>query len=171
MGLTELFNEWIVERGSAKVQEKHIAFFRDQLAAADKKTALLEKKITELETEIENLKSDLKESQNENEILRNKIQKYEQPAEQSTHCNLLDESKVNILKHLFKHDNQQIQHIAQALQIEVQLAKYHVEELLKVKKVKNNTIYRQEVHQGYVGTTTRQIPVPVLNIDQDGRKY
>lgn len=25
MGLTEFFNEWIVEQGSAKVQEKHIA--------------------------------------------------------------------------------------------------------------------------------------------------
>jgi hypothetical protein len=37
MGLVDYFNKWIVEHGSAVVQEKQIVFFRDQLDAADKK--------------------------------------------------------------------------------------------------------------------------------------
>lgn len=171
MGLLELFNKWIVERGSAEVQTKHIALFKDQLTLADKKATLLETKILELEAENEKLKSDLQESQQENKILRSKIQEYEQPTEQSTHTTSLDKLKIHILKHLFSHDNQQIEQIAQALQLAAQLAKYHAEELLKIRMIKKATIYRKEVHQGYVGTTTRQIPVPVLAIDQEGRKY
>lgn len=69
MGLFELFNKWIVERGSAEVQTKHIALFKDQLALADKKATLLETKILELEAENEKLKSDLQESHQENKIL------------------------------------------------------------------------------------------------------
>lgn len=45
---TQLFNEWIVERGSAKVQEKHIALFKDQLALADKKLLVSETEKAEI---------------------------------------------------------------------------------------------------------------------------
>lgn len=78
MGLTQLFNEWIVERGSAKVQEKHIALFKDQLMLADKKISQLKSENEILKTEFEESESDLKKSQEENEILRSKIQEYEQ---------------------------------------------------------------------------------------------
>lgn len=128
MGLTELFNEWIVERGSAKVQEKHIALFRDQLAMADKKVALLEK-------ENEKLKSDLQESQKENKILRSKIQEYEQPSQQSSHGNLLDNNKLEILKLLFKQQNLQEEQIAQALKMDLPIVKFHLGELQKRKFV------------------------------------
>jgi hypothetical protein len=87
------------------------------------------------------------------------------------HNNPLDEAKIKILKHLFKNDNQQVENLAQALQLELQIVKFHVEELLKVRKVKKATIYKQEVTQNFVGTITRQIPIPVLTIDQAGRKY
>jgi hypothetical protein len=70
MGLFELFNKWIVERGSAEVQTKHIALFKDELALAEKKATLLEKEILELETENEKLKSDLQESHKETQILQ-----------------------------------------------------------------------------------------------------
>lgn len=171
MGLTDLFSKLIVEHGSAEVQAKHIALFKDQLAMADKKTTLLESENTILKTENEKLKSDFQESQKENEILRSKIQKYEKPTEQSTHKASIDEPKINILKHLFEYDNQQIEQIAQTLQLALQLAKYHAEELLEIKMIKNSNLYRQETtYQGSV-RVTHQIPVPVLTIDQEGRKY
>jgi len=129
MGLTELFNEWIVERGSAKVQEKHIAFFRDQLSAADKKTSLLEKKITELEAENEKLKSSLGESRKENEILRSKIQEHKKPTNQTSHSDLLEEVKVNILLFLSTHDEAYAHHCASALKIGLPVAQFHLEEL------------------------------------------
>lgn len=70
MGLTDLFNQWIVERGSAVVQEKHIALFRDQLVVADQKVLVLQTKNEELQSKIDQL-------QQENEILREKIQEYD----------------------------------------------------------------------------------------------
>jgi hypothetical protein len=93
MGLTDLFNKWIVEHGSAIVQEKQIAFFRDQLVAADKKAVLLESENAGLKTKIENLESDLETSIKENEELRSKIQEYEHIDEDNfkkTECEPLD---------------------------------------------------------------------------------
>lgn len=80
MGLTDLFNKWIVERGSAVVQEKHIALFRDQLVVADKQFSVLTEENSDFKTKIEQLTKDNKE-------LRSKIHKYEQPF----HNNLLQE--------------------------------------------------------------------------------
>ena len=37
MNPIELVNSWIVERGSAVVMEKHIAFIRDQLITLENK--------------------------------------------------------------------------------------------------------------------------------------
>ena len=39
--MANLFSEWIVEHGSAKVTEKHINFMRDQAAALEKENASL----------------------------------------------------------------------------------------------------------------------------------
>ena len=67
MGLTDLFSKLLVEHGSAEVQAKHIAFFKDQLALADKKTSLLESENAILKNDNEKLKVDLEKIQNEND--------------------------------------------------------------------------------------------------------
>lgn len=75
MGLTDIFNKLIVEHGSAVVQEKHLTFFRDQLAAADKKSLILETENAELKATINQLTKD-------NEELRDKIQIHDQTPQQ-----------------------------------------------------------------------------------------
>jgi hypothetical protein len=79
MGFLDLFNKWIVEHGSAVVQEKQIAFFRDQMAAADKKILILETENTGLVSENSDLKTTVNQLTKENEVLRQKIQEYENP--------------------------------------------------------------------------------------------
>jgi len=75
MGLIDLFNQWITEHGSAVVQEKHLALFRDQLIASDKKAALLESENAVLKTKVEQFTKD-------NEELRSIIQKGNQMSQQ-----------------------------------------------------------------------------------------
>ena len=58
MGLLDLFDKWIVERGSALVQEKHIAFIREKLVAADKEIISLKEKVAMLTAENEKLKAE-----------------------------------------------------------------------------------------------------------------
>jgi predicted RNase H-like nuclease (RuvC/YqgF family) len=162
MGLTELFNEWIVERGSAKVQEKHIAFFRDQLAAADKKISSLGTEVAYLTSENSNLKATVEQLTKENEILRSKIQEYEQPTENPLNNNLLDEPKVKILKLLYSQDNLQAEQIAPALNGEIQTAKFHLEEL-KSKGMISDHIYRLPQNRNKI--------LMAWSIGQLGRKY
>jgi len=154
MGLAELFNEWIVERGSAKVQEKHIAFFRDQLAAADKKTVLLEKKITDLEAENEMLKSDLGLFQKENEILKNKMNGNVNP-----HNKPLDDVKVQILIRLSKEPIVAEIDIAQTLNATLPITKFHLEELKTASLLK----------RAIAGTAMR--PTNGWALTQEGTRY
>lgn len=160
MGLTELFNEWIVERGSAKVQEKHIALFRDQLALADKRITELTSENSILKTKLEEVDSDLQESQKKNEILRSKIQEYENPTEQPTHKNLLDEAKVNILKILFRQNKLLVEQLAQILGSEDQTVQFHLEELKSKKMIKDGFTHGKysQIFMNY-------------SIDQEGRRY
>lgn len=155
MGLTELFNEWIVERGSAKVQEKHIALFREQLAVADKKIAALEKEITLLKAENEQFKSDLEKSNKENQILREKIQEYEQP-----HNILQHNESIRILTYLAKIFEPSTAAIAQALKIEKETAKFYLHEL----EASNMVIHNCRIDENY-----DMLEVWVL--EQEGRRY
>ncbi len=70
MSLLELFDKWVIERGSAKVQEKHIALFRDQLSQAEAKNSVVE-------AENKSLNSQLVEAKIENENLKKKIKEIE----------------------------------------------------------------------------------------------
>jgi hypothetical protein len=51
--LVELINGWIVERGSAVVQEKHIAFLRDQIVALENQVAALQEENAQLKHKAE----------------------------------------------------------------------------------------------------------------------
>jgi hypothetical protein len=129
MGLTDLFNQWIVERGSAVVQEKHIALFRDQLIAADKQISILT-------TENNNLKSLIEQLTKNNKILRQEIQRRDDIIQkEKSHDNLLDETKIKILILLSKQEYLTAEHISSFLNINPQIAKFHISELDSLKMI------------------------------------
>jgi hypothetical protein len=128
VGLTELFNEWIVERGSAKVQEKHIALFRDQLALADKRIAELESKVSTLQSKLDNAESQSQQFKKETVNLKQEISRLKNPF----HDQPPDETKIKILICL----SSQKQHastdlISKNSGLSHQVVLFHLEELLK----------------------------------------
>ena len=90
MGLLDLFNKWITEHGSAAAHEKHIALFRDQLLAADKKIASLNEELVScrgenkalrsenvtLKEEIANLNVSIQDLKRDTEVLEKPLQKH-----------------------------------------------------------------------------------------------
>jgi DNA-binding transcriptional ArsR family regulator len=152
MGLTDLFSKLIVEHGSAEVQAKHIALFKDQLAMADKKTTLLESENSVLKAENEKLKSELEKSGKENGILRSKIQEYEQPS----HDNPLEGTKIKILVYLSDAEASTADEIATNLNLKLQVVRYHLEELSR------NILIAEEYNP--IGSNW-------WSLAQDGRKY
>lgn len=99
MGLLALFNQWIVEHGSAIVQEKHLALFRDQLIAADKKARVLELENANLNAAVEQLTVN-------NEQLRQKIQRRNDVIQKEKfHNNLLKDTKMQWGCIMFTGDN------------------------------------------------------------------
>ena len=158
MGLTDLFSKLIVEHGSAEVQAKHIALFKDQLALADKKITKLETENTSLKSQLENSEMTVQKLTKENEELRNKIQEYEQPTEEPTHNNLLEEIRQRILCWLAKHAMTSEQ-IAGTLQVGPEVAKFHLQELKKMKMVSDS--YKRDRHSFIV----------VWSVAQEGRRF
>ncbi len=118
----------VIEHGSAVVQEKHIALFRDQLALADKS-------ITKLESEITTLKDQLKDSQTtiaqltkENAELKQKIQSNQKTSQLS----ILPDPQIKILQTLATLKGTQmypLESIMSACGLSEQQAQYHLEEL------------------------------------------
>lgn len=160
MGLLDLFSKLVVEHGSAEVQSKHIALFKDQLALADKRILELESKVSELESKLENAETTIQELTKENKILRSKIQEYEQPTEQPTHDNLLDDTKVKLLSYLSKHEKSLIPQIAHALSIGVETAKFHVQEL------KTQHLIKDGFTRGQYGSVSMN-----YSLAQEGRRF
>jgi hypothetical protein len=78
--LSDLFSKLVIEHGSAVIQEKQIALFRDELAILGRKLTESDSRIEKLEMENQNLKTD-------NEQLKKKIQISSIPS----HNNLLQE--------------------------------------------------------------------------------
>lgn len=70
MGLLDLFNQWIIERGSAIVQEKHLAYLRDILVNADREITALRSEVTALRSENAVLRSEITVLKNENAALK-----------------------------------------------------------------------------------------------------
>jgi len=155
MGFLDLFNKWIVEHGSTVVQEKQIAFFRDQMAAADKKILVLETENTRLTSENSDLKATVNQLTKENEVLRQKIQEYENP-----HKTLLNGVKLEILKLLYSRPKLQKEQITQSLSIDLSVADLHLSDLKKLKMVKQEAL------------PSRTIKTPFgWSLDKEGTRY
>lgn len=129
MGLLDLFTKLVVEHGSAEVQSKHIALFKDQLALADKKISELETENATLKSQLNNSEMTIQKLASEHEKLRSEIQEYEKPTNKTSHADHLEEIKVNILLLLSKYEALTASNVASTLKIGVQTATFHLEEL------------------------------------------
>ena len=129
MTLLELFDKWIVERGSAKVQEKHIALFRDQVAAA-------EAKISVLDNENCNLTTKLEASVKEIEILKKTLKEYETKSHDLT----IEETETKILVFLSSIESGPVKEISSSLNCGETVALFHLEELKGKGMVKSNRV-------------------------------
>ncbi|MFZ3123392.1 MAG: hypothetical protein WA104_08570 [Thermodesulfovibrionales bacterium] len=127
MGLFENIDKLINERGSANI-------LRERLLLADDKYSALEKKNTEFQSENVILKSKIQklESENQrfkfdNEQLKTQIQNL--PKSPVSHSNLLNENESNILLLLSKYEELIDEQIARSLNLNLQVVKYHLQEL------------------------------------------
>jgi hypothetical protein len=87
---------------------------------------------------------------------------YVQSANQPADDDLLDDSKVNILKLLYRQDNLQTEQIAQTLNFQIQTATFHLEEL------KSSNMVSYHMHRP---PHDKSRPIMVWSIEQEGRKY
>jgi DNA-binding transcriptional ArsR family regulator len=123
------------------------ARYKAELEAMERENAELNSQIQLCQTEAENLRQEI---QRRDDI----IQKYE------SHKNLLDEPKLKILKLLFKKSKLQTQQVAQALSMELQIAEFHLTDLRKSKKVKQEAL------------PSNTIKTPIgWSLDQEGNRY
>lgn len=159
MGLLDLFDKLISERGSALVQEKHIALIREQLLAADKKIASLNDELVRLTGENSTLKTEniaLQNKQLELNATIDRLTKENETFKNPLHSNLLDELKVDILVFLSKYDKPNTDQIASALGAHLEITKFHLTELKKIKMIHDLLT---------MGAPTRWI------LTHEGRKY
>lgn len=157
--LSEQLQKLINERGSAAILRDHLALFKDQVALLEKKNVELVAENATLAEEIQILQSEKEQLTKDNEVLRSKIQEYEQPTEQSTHDNLLEEVRGRILYWLSK-NSMTAEQVSNTLQIGLEVAKYHLVELKKMKMVRDS-FQRAKYNQIFT----------VWTVDQEGRKY
>jgi hypothetical protein len=153
MGLLDLFNQWIVERGSATVQEKHIALFRDQLTLADKR-------ITELESEITSLKSKLKNSQTTiNQLTKEsaELKKINHVSEKTSHDDSLPKEQEKILLFLAANSDQMFS--SNTIMLECGLSEHKA--LYHIKKLEEDVLIASEFTDGEY----------YYSLDDDGRAY
>lgn len=144
----DLFNDFVIEHGSALVTEKHIALIKDQFMLAEK--------------EITKLKLELKDMQAENNKLREIVQKYQKP----NYDDILSEQEVNILRLLSKHDDRRqirADHIAESLNLELQTTIFYLNELVEKKMILDHHIAGSE----WAGTTSYSY----WTLEQGGRRY
>lgn len=176
--LSEQLQKLINEHGSAAILRDHLALFKDQVVLLEKENARLVSGNSELTTketvlrgEKEILEAKIEQLTKDNEELRSKIQKYEQSTNQTTHKIILDDHKVNILKLLFNAENMATSEIAESLNINLQLANFHIEELCKLEMVIRLIVSRMQNIEG--GRIIKTIPTKVsgCTIAQRGRKY
>ena len=80
--LSELFGKLIIEHGSAVIQEKQIALFKDELT-------ILGEKLVGSDSQIEQLSSRIKQLETEKKILTEKVKMYEAENKPFFHANLL----------------------------------------------------------------------------------
>jgi Skp family chaperone for outer membrane proteins len=160
--LSEQLQKLINEHGSAAILRDHLALFKDQVVLLEKKNidltaenAALVSEIHSLQSKIEILGTKVQQLTKDNEEFREKIQNYEQP----NHANLLDETKIDILKLLFKQDKLPTEEIAQIMGYAIQTTKFHLEELKLNQMVKD------------IPYTRNRKPVVGWYLQQEGRRY
>ncbi|MDP3014124.1 MAG: hypothetical protein Q8M92_07785 [Candidatus Subteraquimicrobiales bacterium] len=123
--LSDQLQKLINERGSAAILRDHLALFKDQIVLLEKENVQLRSENTVLTSKVEILQTENQQLTKDNEELRSKIQKYEQ----TSHSNLLDEIKVNILVLLSKYDKPDTKQIAHFLKAHEEIIKFHLTEL------------------------------------------
>jgi len=127
--LSEQLQKLINEHGSAAILRDHLALFKDQVLLLEKENLRLSNETSTYKINEEKFNSDIEHLKKENEILLSKIQKYEQPTEQASHGDFLEEIKVNILIFMSKYEETYAQNIASTLNISLPVAQFHLEEL------------------------------------------
>ena len=132
VALSEQFQKLINEHGSAAILRDHLALFKDQVLMLEKENLCLNNKSGVYKISEEKLKSNIEHLQKENEILRSKIQEYEQ----STHDNLLNETTKNILNELFKTNREiTINSLTKLLGGKENIVHYHIDLLIENKLI------------------------------------
>lgn len=155
--LSEQLQKLITEHGSAAILRDHLSLFKDQVASLEKKAAALEQKVALLEAENAELKTKSYDLAKDNQELRDKIQRFEQP----THDDLLDSHQTAILVILSqKQGSLQTKPIASAIGIDSQLTKFHLDEL-KRKKLIKHSVGLQGANRGN----------DVWSLAHEGRRY
>ncbi|MCK4827440.1 ArsR family transcriptional regulator [bacterium] len=152
MGLLDFFDRFIVEHGSAKIQEKHIALLKEQVTVFDRKFLLLESDNRDFRAENEKLKANNLNLKEQNIELEKKLKNYEQP----THDSPLDEIEVKILVHLAKREARTTAQISEEMKISEPIIAFHVEEM-----------------KGKGMVTSEHVPTlgDCWYLEQKGRKY
>lgn len=154
--LSEQLQKLINEHGSAAILRDHLALFKDQVLLLEKENLRLSNETSAYKTNEEKFNSDIEHLKKENEELRSKIQKYEQPTKQSSHSDLLEEIKVKILLFMSKYDEICAGNVASALGIGLQTATFHLEELLDA---------------DFISASYSMCEEPSWYLAQNGRKY
>lgn len=148
MGLLDGFEKLINEHGSAVILKERIALANDKYASLEQKLITSELRVTELETENKALRYNLEKAQIE--ILN--LKKHTE----NSHASRLDEVKENILVLLASQDNYEY-NIAQAIGINHQVAKLHLDDLSEIE-----FIYRS------LSMTGQEFP---WELSKEGRRY
>jgi regulator of replication initiation timing len=120
----------INEHGSAVILKERIALVNDKYSALEKELSASKTKVSELEAENKSLALD-------NEKLRQEIQRRDNIIQDNkSHTSLLDENKIKLLIFLSQqYDRITIEAIVQSLNMNIQIATFHLEELEKSKMV------------------------------------
>jgi len=166
----EITNIKELHQREAEELKKEIANAAVCKTELEAKASGLEAKNADLKTEKTNLRADKTILKAENEQLSVQIQNLNKTL--SGHGSPLEELKVNILKLLFKQDNLQTEQIAQSLNLELQVAKFHLEEMkADIGLIKRASISAPRVEHLTDGIIHHFDHVPVWTIGQKGRKY
>ena len=142
MGLLDGFEKLINEHGSAVILKERISLAEDKYAALEKKLSECEAAKIKLNAENEALRLNLEKASVEIQNLKKLNEK--------VHGSRLEEVREKILVLLSQHEELEPEEISSHLNIGVQLAKFHLEELLKSNMVKDYWAIDSPVYYGLV---------------------
>ncbi len=126
MVLLDQIEKLIKEHGSSSILRDHLALFKDQVVLLEKENTILRGTVRDLQAEKEGLLAKIEYLSDENEWLRKGI-----PQDSESPGGLLDQPKLDVLKLLFVRDKLSAEGVARTLKMELQMAKFYLEELLK----------------------------------------